>query len=119
MPRPRTTRFAGYYEELTGEELSSTDIELATRVEHDDGSVDFLIHRTTPDFPWEARLSARRGSREFTGRMWSGEWEGGYELTAELWVSPDGDDYLLLGTAWSDEEEEVVFKIELSEEDDE
>lgn len=119
MARPRTTRLTGDYEELTGEEPSSTEIELAMRVDHDDGRVEFVIHRTTPDYPWEARLEARPGSSTFTGQMWSTDWgEERYELTAELWVSPDGDQYLLLGEAWSNEEEEVVFKIVLAADDD-
>ena len=120
MRRPVTTRLVGSYEELTSvEEPVSTDIELATRIEHHDGRVEILIQRTTPEWPWEARITARSGSREFTGEMWSSEWDGRYQLNAELWVSPDDDKYLLLGTCWSDEEEAVFFKIELYEEDDE
>ena len=34
-------------------------------------------------------------------------------MRAELWVSPEGDEYLLLGTVESDEEEPIDFKLVL------
>lgn len=118
MPSPEVTRLAGTYEELTGEGSSFTDIEQATRIDHADGSVDFLIHQTDPEDPWEARLSAPAGSRTFTGQMWSNAWDDRYELHAELWVSPDDDEWLLLGTAEGDDEDVVDFKLVLFEDED-
>ena len=77
MARPKTTQLAGSYDELNADDPANTDIELAVRVDHTDGRVEFLVHETTADYPWEARLTARPGSREFRGRMWSNEWGRG------------------------------------------
>jgi hypothetical protein len=106
MPTPRVTRLVGQYEELSGDDPSSAEIEQATRIEHESGAVEYLVHQTDPDYPWEARLTAQPGSRTFKGHMWSSEWSGRYEIEAELWVAPDGDESLLLGWCTSDDEDE-------------
>lgn len=109
---------AGSYEELDGEDSSFTDLEDATRIDHPDGRVEFVVQHDDPDDPWEARLSAPPGSRTFTGQMWSRAWDDRYQLHAELWVSPEDDEWLLLGTAHGEGEDPVDFKLVLYEEEE-
>src|SRR5687768_2528238 len=106
----RATRLAGSYDELSGEEPASASIERATRIDHDDGRVEIVINKTDPDYPWEARFTASPGSRTFRGFLTSPEWETRYEAKAELWVSPDADEILLLGTCWAEDEDEIAFQ---------
>jgi hypothetical protein len=117
---PEVITMAGYYQELA-EEGEYAQIELARWIEHDDGRVEIVVHDTELDYPWEARLSAEPRSRVFRGQMWSTQWDGRYELEAELWLSPDEDDdeILLLGTFSSEDEAPIDFKIVLYEEDEE
>ena len=116
MSPQRITRLAGSYEELSGD--GCANIERAARVERQDGGIEYLIHETDPDHPWEARLTSKPGSRTFVGNMSSDEWEDEYKLELELWESPDDDEILLLGVCWS-EDEELEIKIVLWEEEEE
>ena len=116
---PRTvTHLEGEYEELSGEQPSSSEVARATRVQHDDGRDEIVVLETDRDYPWEARLSAPADSQTFRGRMTSPDWDDHYDLVAELWLSPDGEELLLLGWCTSDDEDDTAFRLVLWEADD-
>ena len=112
------THLEGEYEELSSEDAPANEIARATRVDHDDGGIDIVVLETERDHPWEARLEAAPGSQRFAGRMTSPDWEDHYDLAAELWLSPDGEELLLLGWCTSADEEAVAFKMVLWERDE-
>jgi len=116
---PRTvTHLEGEYEELSGEEAPANEIARATRVDTEDGGVEIVVLETDRDYPWEARLTARPGSARLEGRMTSPEWEDHYDLVADLWLSPDGEETLVLGWCRSADEEAVAFRMVLWERED-
>lgn len=49
MSPARTTRLAGTYDELAGDDSEGTNIEHAVRIEHEDGRMEFVIHEVTDD----------------------------------------------------------------------
>jgi hypothetical protein len=81
--------FAGY----------ELDIPDARRIELSDGRVAFVFEGVVDgELEWECRLESRGpGSRRFIGAMRSPS-QPDYPLDTILWVSPDGDEWLLLGS---------------------
>jgi hypothetical protein len=81
---------------FVGYELEIPD---ARRIDLLDGRVAFVFEGLVEDGnPWEGRLESRGpGSRWFTGSMRS-PGQPTYQIEGTLWVSPDGDEWLLLGT---------------------
>jgi hypothetical protein len=112
MP-PRALRLAGTYrafdrvleidEELVddgtvflGYEL---DIPDARRIDLLDGRTAFVFEGLVEDdHVWEGRLESRTpGSRRFAGTMKS-PGQPTFEIEATLWISPDDDEWMLLGS---------------------
>ena len=112
MP-PRALRLNGTYrafdrvididEELVDEGVVFLGYELdipdARRIDLLDGRTAFVFEGLVEDgHTWEGRLESRTpGGRRFTGEMRS-PGQPTYAIEATLWVSPDADEWMLLGT---------------------
>ena len=75
------------------------DIPDARRIDLIDGRTAFVFEGLVEDgHTWEGRLeSLAPGSRRFVGNMRSSG-QPTYAIEATLWVSPDADEWMLLGT---------------------
>jgi len=120
---PRSIRLVGTYrafdrvieddEDLVDEGTAFFGYELeipnARRIDLLDGRTAFIFEGVVDDGGcWEGRLeSLRPGSREYRGAMRSADLPT-YEIEATLWVAPDGDEWLLLGTYVDPEDGERI-----------
>ncbi len=98
------------------------DIPDARRIELTDGRVAFVLEGIVDgELEWECRLESQGpGSRRFLGAMRS-PGQPDYPLDTTLWVSPDGDEWLLLGSYIDPddgERVEVALELELDRGDD-
>ena len=98
------------------------EIPTARRVELDDGRIAFVFEGLEEDdgSVWEGRLDQlRAGSQGFAGWMRTpGEPE--HPLRAELWQSPEGDAWLLLGSyidPHDGDEIDISFTFEIEEDE--
>jgi hypothetical protein len=75
------------------------DIPDARRIDLIDGRIAFLFEGLVEDgHTWEGRLESHApGSRRFVGSMRSAG-QPTYTIEATLWISPDADEWMLLGT---------------------
>jgi hypothetical protein len=100
------------------------DIPDARRIDLLDGRTAFVFEGLVEDgHTWEGRLESRAaGSRHFTGSMRS-PGQPTYAIEATLWVSPDANEWMLMGTYLDPQDGEridlaITFESEDEDEDE-